>query len=154
MLGLDSALVFFISSQPESGKQLTTTAALICLVSALAFGAVAWFVLPLLLSAQQPQVISAARVYMLIGCFYAIVGIPLASLRGVRSFRAWNILRVLPGIAWLFILVATWQLGHASAVLFSRSYLAALFLCGLPILVIVNRRLQGPLRPDRQSPQS
>ena len=117
-LGLDSALVYFISSQPESGKQLTTTAALICLVSALAFGAVAWFAMPLLLSAQQPQVISAARVYLLIGCFYAIVGIPLASLRGVRSFRAWNILRVLPGIAWLFILVATWQLGHASAVLF------------------------------------
>lgn len=148
MLGLDSALVYFISSQPESGRQLTTTAALICLASALAVGAVAWFVLPFLLSAQQPQVISAARVYLLIGCVYAVVGIPLGSLRGARSFTAWNILRISPGIAWLFILVATWVLGHASAVVLSRWCLAATFLCGLPLLVIVSRRLQGPLWPD------
>jgi O-antigen/teichoic acid export membrane protein len=151
MLGLDSALVYFVSSQPESGKQLTTTAALICLVSALAIGAVAWFVLPFLLSAQQSQVISAARVYLLIGCVYAVVGIPLGSLRGARSFTAWNILRILPGIAWLFILVATWLHGHASAVGLSHWYLAAAFLCGLPLLVIASRRLQGPLRPDPSS---
>lgn len=147
-LGLDSALVYFISSQPEFGKQLTTTAALICLTSALAIAAVAWFALPFLLSAQQPQVISAARVYLLIVFFYAVVGTPLGSLRGTRSFTAWNIFRVLPGISWLFILVATWHFGHASAVLLSRWYLAATFLCGLPMLVIVNRRLQGPMRPD------
>jgi O-antigen/teichoic acid export membrane protein len=151
MLGLDSALVYFIASQPESGKQLTTTAALIGLVSALAIGAVAWFALPFLLSAQQPQVISAARVYLLIGCVYAVIGIPLGSLRGARSFTAWNVLRALPGIAWLFILVSTWQHGHASAVLLSRWYLAATFLCGLPLLVIVSRRLQGPLRPAPSS---
>ena len=150
-LGLDSALVYFISSPPESGKQLTTTAALICLVSALAIGAAAWFALPFLLSAQQPQVISAARVYLLIVFLYAVVGVPVGSLRGARSFTAWNIFRLLPTIAWLFILVTTWQLGHASAVLLSRWYLAAAFLCGLPMLVIVNRRLQGPMRPDPSS---
>jgi O-antigen/teichoic acid export membrane protein len=150
-LGLDSAVVYFISSQPESGKQLTATAALICLVTALVIGAVAWFVLPFLLSAQQPEVISAARVYLLIGCVYACVGIPLASLRGAQSFMAWNILRVLPGIAWMFILVAAWQLGHASAVSLSHWYLAAAFLCGLPLLVVVNRRLQGASRPDPSS---
>src|ERR1019366_4064119 len=62
MLGLDSALVYFISRQPERGKQLTSTAVLIGLLSALAVGAAAWFALPVLLSAQQPQVVSAARV--------------------------------------------------------------------------------------------
>jgi O-antigen/teichoic acid export membrane protein len=151
MLGLDSALVFFISSRPESGKQFTTTAVLICVVSALAFGAAAWFVLPFLLSAQQPQVVSAARVYLLIGCVYAVSGVPMGSLRGARLFTAWNILRVSPGIAWLFILVATWQLGHASAILLSRLCLAAAFLCGLPVLVILSRRLQGLLRPNASS---
>jgi O-antigen/teichoic acid export membrane protein len=151
MIGLDSALVFFISSRPDSGKQITTTAVLICLVSVMVICGVAWFALPSLLSAQQPQVIAAARIYLLIGCVYAVVGVPMGSLRGARLFTAWNILRSLPGIAWLFILVATWQLGHASAVSLSRWYLVAAFMCGLPLLVIISRRLRGSLRPDPSS---
>src|SRR5664279_5531369 len=71
MLGLDSALVYFISRQPERGKQLTSTAVFFALLSSFAVGAVAWFALPFLLSAQQPQVVSAARVFLLIGWIFA-----------------------------------------------------------------------------------
>src|SRR5664280_3616409 len=46
MLGLDSALVYFISRQPERGKQLTSTAVLIALLSSFAVGAVAWVAMP------------------------------------------------------------------------------------------------------------
>jgi O-antigen/teichoic acid export membrane protein len=151
MLGLDTALVYFISRQPERGRQFTSTAILIGLLSSLTVGAVAWFALPFLLSAQQPQVISAARVFLLIGGIYAVVGIPHGSLRGAHSFTAFNIFRVAPGFAWLCMLLTSWLLGHPNAIPLSQWYLAGNLACGIPILVMVNRKLQGPLKPDARS---
>jgi O-antigen/teichoic acid export membrane protein len=148
MLGLDSALVYFISRQPERSRQFTSTAVLIGLLSSLVVGAVAWFALPFLLSAQQPQVVSAARVFLLIGGIYAVFGIPHGSLRGAHEFVAWNLFRIAPGLAWLCILLTSWLLGSPSSIPLSRWYLGALLVCGLPFLIVANRKLQGPLKPD------
>jgi len=150
MLGLDSAVVYFIAREPENGKQLTTTATLIGVLSSLLFGAIGWFALPLLLSAQQSDVISAARVFLLIGVLYAVVGIPHGSLRGAHSFTAWNLFRLAPVLAWLCILCGSWIFHDAHPIPLSRWYLGAILCCGLPILIVVNRRLQGRLRPDRR----
>jgi len=151
MLGLPEALVYFISRQPEKGKQFTSTAVLIGLLSSLVVGAVAWFALPWLLSAQQPAVIAAAQDFLVIGCIYAVVGIPHGALRGAHEFDAWNLFRIAPGIAWLCILLASWYVGHPSAVPLSRWYLVGILACGLPFLVVVNRKLQGHLKPDFRS---
>jgi O-antigen/teichoic acid export membrane protein len=148
MLGLDTALVYFISRQPERGKQLTSTASFISLLSSLVVGAVAWFALPFLLSAQQPRVISAARVFLLIGVIYAVIGIPHGSLRGVHAFTAWNLFRFAPGFAWLCILFGSRILGHPNAISLSRWYLVGTLVCCLPLLFIVNRKLQGRLKLD------
>jgi O-antigen/teichoic acid export membrane protein len=148
MLGLPEALTYFIARQAERGKQLTTTAVFIGLLSSLVVGAAAWFAMPFLLSAQRPEVVSAARVFLLIGCIFAVVGIPHGALRGAREFAAWNLFRVAPGLAWLCILVVAWILGHPNAIPLSQWYLGAILLCGLPFLVVVNRKLQGSLRPD------
>jgi antigen flippase len=150
MLGLDSALVYFIAREPESGKQLTATAMVIGLLSSVLIGAIAWFALPFLLSAQQPDVISAARVFLLVGVVYAVVGIPHGSLRGAHSFAAWNLFRIAPGLVWLCILCASWISKNARPILLSRWYLGAIFCCGLPFLIVVNRRLKGRPRPDRR----
>jgi O-antigen/teichoic acid export membrane protein len=151
MLGLDSALVYFIAREPERGKQLTSTAMLIGLLSSLLVGAIAWFALPFLLSAQQPDVISAARVFLLIGVLYAVVGIPLGSLRAAHSFATWNLFRLAPGLAWLCILCTSWILKAAHPIPLSRWYLAAILCCGLPVVIVVSRRLQGRPRPDPRS---
>lgn len=148
MLGLDSAVVYFIARQPEKGKQLTCTATLIGLLSALAVGAGAWFALPFLLSAQRAQIVSTARIFLLVGIIFALVGIPHGSLRGARAFTAWNLFRVAPGVAWLCILLASWVFGHPNAIPLSEWYLGALVACGLPFLIVVNRRLQGRFRPE------
>jgi O-antigen/teichoic acid export membrane protein len=149
MLGLDLALVYFISREPERGKQFTSTATLIGFVSAFATGAIAWFILPLLLSAQTPQVISAARVFLLIGVIYAVVGMPMGSLRGAREFRSWNAFRLAPGLIWLCILLISWLLfNNSNAIPLSRWYLAGFLLCGLPLFAIVNRKLRGSFKPD------
>ena len=150
MLGLDSAIVYFIAREPESGKQFTATAMLIGLLSSLLVGTIAWFTLPFLLSAQQPDVISAARVFLLVGVLYAVVGIPIGSLRGARSFAMWNLFRVAPSLAWLGILCASWILKTARPIPLSRWYLGAILCCGLPIVIVVNRGLQGRPRPDRR----
>ena len=151
MLGLDSALVYFIARQPDKGKQLTSTAILIGLLSSFAVAAVAWFLLPFLLSAQPPQVVSAARVFLLIGGLFAVVGIPHGSLRGAQAFTAWNLLRIAPGLAWLCILLVSWLLGHPNAIPLSRWYLGGVLACGLPVLIVVKHKLQGPLKPDVRS---
>ena len=150
MLGLDTALVYFIARQRERARQFTSTAVIIGLLSSLAVGAVAWFALPFALRAQPSQVVSAARVFLLIGGIYAVVGIPHGSLRASHSFTAWNIFRIAPGLAWLCILITSWLLGHSNAIPLSRWYLVGYLVCGLPILVVVNRKLRGPLRPDAQ----
>ena len=112
-------------------------------------GAIAWFAMPFLLSAQQPDVISAARVFLLIGVLYALVGIPHGSLRGVFSFAMWNLFRFAPALGWLGILCASWILKDAYPIPLSRWYLGAILCCGLPILIVVKRRLLGRPRPDR-----
>jgi antigen flippase len=150
MLGLDSALVYFIAREPDRGKQLTATATLIGLLSSLLVGAIAWFALPFLLSAQQPDVISAARVFLLVGVLYAVVGIPIGSLRGANSFATWNLFRIAPALAWLGILCASWFFRSAHPIPLSRWYLGAILCCGSPILIVVKRRLQGQPRPDRR----
>lgn len=148
MLGLDTALVYFISRQPERGRQFTSTAVLIGILSSLAVGAVAWFALPFALRAQPPQVVAAARVFLLIAVIYALVGIPHGALRGAHSFTAWNLFRVAPGLVWLVMLLGSWFEGHANAIPLSHWYLLGSLVCGLPFLVIVNRKLKGPLRPN------
>lgn len=148
MLGLDFSLVYFISLQPIKGRQLTSTAIAISMISSLIVGIAAWFTLPLLLSAQRAQIISAARTFLLIGVIYALVTIPRGSLRGAGKFAAWNLFRLAPGIAWLVILISSWLLGHASAVPLSHWYLVGLLACGLPLLFVINRTMEGPRRPD------
>jgi O-antigen/teichoic acid export membrane protein len=46
------------------------------------------------------------------------------------------------------MLLAYWFLGHPNAIPLSRWYLVGSLACGLPFLIVVNRNLQGPLKPD------
>jgi O-antigen/teichoic acid export membrane protein len=147
MLGLPEALVYFISRDPGRSRQLTSTAMILAIVSAIVVGGAAWQLLPLLLSAQPTAVIDAARVFLIIGVIYAVTGVPHGALRGAQRFRSWNAFRVAPGLAWLAILCAAWASGRAEPIPLSRWYLVGVAAVGLPFLVIVARSLRGPARP-------
>ena len=149
MLGLDSAVIYFIARQPERGRQITSTAATIGVISALTVGTASWFALPYLLSAQRPDVVSAARIFLLVGVVYAVTGLPHGALLGVHAYTPWNLFRIAPGLAWLGILLGSWLLGSPSPIPLSMWYLAATFLCGLLFLPVVIRKLRGPAQPDR-----
>jgi O-antigen/teichoic acid export membrane protein len=77
LLGLDSALIYFFS-RARQRQAVTSTAVFIGLLSSLTVGGMVWFVLPFALRAQPPQAVAAARVSLLIGGIYALVGIPAA----------------------------------------------------------------------------
>jgi O-antigen/teichoic acid export membrane protein len=154
MLGLDSAVIYFIARQPERGRQITSTATTIGVLSTLTVGAASWFALPYLLSAQRPEIVSAARIFLLIGVIYAVIGIPHGALLGVHSFASWNLFRFVPVLAWLGILLAAWFLGSHSPVPLSMWYLAGVFLCCLPVLPVAARKLHGPAKADfRMAPK-
>jgi len=148
MLGLPAALTFAVARRPEQAKQYVATAVVMALLSLLVVGAAAWFLLPILLAAQTPGVVAAARVFLLIGVVYAVVGIPHGSLRGAGRFGAWNLYRVAPGMAWLGILIGAAVAGGLGAVELSRWFLVGLAVTGLPFLLVVRRRLQGSARPQ------
>ena len=148
MLGLDSAVVYFIARQPDKGMQFTTTATVIGLVSSMVVGGAAWFALPYLLSAQRSQIVSTARIFLLVGVIFAVVGIPHGSLRGARTFTTWNLFRIAPGLAWLSILLGFWAFGHPNAIPMSEWYLGGILVCGLPFLIVASRNLKGTFRPD------
>jgi O-antigen/teichoic acid export membrane protein len=67
MLGLDSALVYFISRDPDRGGHLTSAAVFIGLPSSLAVGGMAWFVQPFTLREQLPHVVAVVHAFLLIG---------------------------------------------------------------------------------------
>ena len=146
MLGLDSAVVYFIARQPDKGMQFTTTATVIGLLSSMVVGGAAWFALPYPLSAQRAQIVSTARIFLLVGVIFAMVGIPHGSLRGAHTFTAWNLFRIAPGLAWLSILLGFWAFGHPNAIPMSEWYLGGILACGLPFLIVVNRKLKGTLQ--------
>ena len=62
----------------------------------------------------------------------------------------WNLFRAAPALAWLGILCASWLLKTARPIPLSRWYLRAILCCGLPIIIVANRRFQGRPRPDRR----
>lgn len=151
MLGLPEALVYFIARDPTRGREFTTTAAMVGLASAIVIGAVSWEILPWLLSAQSTAVVDGARVFLLIGVTYAIVGIPHGALRGARKFKAWNLFRLAPGLVWLGILCIAWATNHATPIPLSRWYLVGFAAVGIPFLIVVAHLLQGPIRPRPRS---
>ena len=142
-LGLESSVVYFIAREPQQGRQFAITATSVGVLSALMVGIAAWVVLPPLMSAQGPQIVSAARVFLLVGLLYAGIGIPHASLRGADEFASWNIFRLAPAFAWLLVLLASYFSGGAQAVQLSRYFLLEFAACGIPFLFVINHKLRG-----------
>jgi O-antigen/teichoic acid export membrane protein len=104
--------------------------------------------MPLLLAAQSPEVINAARWYLLMIPIYALVLTPLNSLRGRSDLVVWNLLKLALPLGWLAVLILASVLGNVTPESVTRNYLLVLGLLFFPVFAIVRRRIPGPLRPD------
>src|SRR5260370_19172475 len=113
-----------------------------------------WFVplgyvmMRVLLHAQSPTIIRAARWYLLIVPIYATVGMLHNPLRGRNDFVPWNILRICPLMTWIAVLALAWIFGCTTPTFLAGANLAGLSALLLPSILIVRRRIPGPFFPD------
>ncbi|MFL5800559.1 MAG: oligosaccharide flippase family protein [Roseiflexaceae bacterium] len=148
MLGLHEATVYFSARDPERSGQYLASATMLALVAAVPFLAAGYLLMPLLLAAQSPEVITAARWYLLLIPLYALVLTPLNALRGRSDLVAWNILKLVPPLGWFVVLAWASLLGGATPQAITGHYLIVFGLLFFPVFAVVRRRVPGSLRPD------
>src|SRR5579871_6170623 len=114
-LGMSDALIYFVARDPAQGGAFAGSAVLLSLLGCVPLLSLGYFAMPALLAAQSPLIVSAARLYLLMGIAYAIAQVPLAALVGRHDFVTWNALRIFGSICWLIPLLLAWTLHRASA---------------------------------------
>lgn len=106
LLGLPDAVVYLSGREPRRAGAYWISGS----VCALAWGTAALLIgygaLPWVLGSQSAAVISTTRWYA-VGLFvlFTVNWIPMSVLRGCGHIAAWNMLRLLPQVGWLFVLV-------------------------------------------------
>lgn len=148
LLGVHEALAYYAALAPQQAGRSIGSAVLLGFSSAMCFMGIGSLLLPALLSAQAPEVISAARWYLLQLPLAAIIAVPYHALRGRGDFVAWNLLRLLPGMGWLATIGFMGALGYLEPATLALAYLVTTACLALPILSMVARRVSGPFWPD------
>ncbi len=148
MLGLPDAVVYFAARNPVRAGRYLGSAMLLSLLSVIPFMAVSYLLMPILLAAQSADVIHAARWYLLLLPIFALVGMIPNLLRGRNDIVYWNVLRVMPGVAWFSLLVAAEVLHRHEPEWFAAAYLIVLTAMFFPFLAIARARVSGSFMPD------
>lgn len=151
MLGLPAAVVYYAARERENAGIYTLSSMVLNCAAALLILPLAYFLLPLLLRAQNPATIVAAQRYLLLFIPIQMLSIlPASTLRGMNELFWWNFFRILPNVVWLLTLLLGLFLGHTYATWFAFVYLGFLFLHAIPRLLVLRRRITGPLPPSRR----
>ena len=146
LLGMPEAVVFFSSRfRDQCGRYLISAQALI-LITATGFVGIGWWLMPRMLSAQSPEIVAAARIFLLAMTFlYAIIGMPHQAIRAVGAWRAWNVLRALPNLGWLMVLLSMFVIPELiNPVLLSRLYLGVHIALVVPFILTARRYISRP----------
>jgi O-antigen/teichoic acid export membrane protein len=149
LLGMPDALVYFAARDPARSASYSASAVTLALLGGMPLLCLAYFAMPLLLSAQNAQVVSEARLYLLVGITAMLGQVPLNAIRGRSDFLLWNSLRVIGTILGLLPLVLAWLLHRCTS-----EFVATLnlifwgVLYNLIILLLIPFRLPGPYQPN------
>jgi O-antigen/teichoic acid export membrane protein len=147
MLGMIEAVVYYCARNPQKAGRYIGSATTIAMVASVPALIGAYFLMPVVLGAQSRSVIKAARFYLLMAPVYALVAVPAHSLRGRGDFVAWNAIRLIPNLIWIFVLATAWCVALRNARLLSVAYVAAQAVVFLPVSYVVLNRVEGPFRP-------
>lgn len=148
-LGLPDAIVYFTARAKALAGTHFSTALTVALGASVVFTAVGWVAMPYVLAAQDADVVSAARWYLVSVPLAATLGMADRPLRGIGDIRSWNLMRVAPTAAWLVILLVAWVRGDGTPVSLAMAFLLARVALVGPILHFVRRRIAGAWRPER-----
>jgi len=149
LMGTHEAVVYYGAKDPSRSRTYTASAVALALIADVPLVIVGYFAMPLLLSAQNPAIIFAARVYLLFPLLLTCYGLPAASLRAVRAFGAWNQLRIAPGLGLIGVLLLAWMSGVITPVFVAFGILAFHIVLIAQSLLLVSRHVEGSFVPDR-----
>ncbi|MCG7852796.1 MAG: oligosaccharide flippase family protein [Methanosarcinaceae archaeon] len=151
-LGMSEAVVYFGSRNPTLTTSYLATAIIPVAISVCLSAGMGWWLMPLLLHAQTQQVITGARILLLMMMPIFGMFVVYESLRAYGAWRSWNYLRILPPLFWLCVLlVAIFKTSWANPSFLAKIY-PAIFLCQIvPALFIVWRHhARFPIKPNLQ----
>lgn len=146
--GLTEALVYFTARRGEQSGRYLGTSLLLGLAGSALFAAVGWFLTPVVLAAQRPEIVTATRWYLLQIPVAVVLGLANRPLRGRGDVVAWNVVRFGPTLVWTLVVVGTALAGRADPVLVAELFVAGRATLVVPTLWFVRHRLRQRLRPD------
>jgi O-antigen/teichoic acid export membrane protein len=143
LAGMPSALTYFSAKDRSATRSLYASALAIALCISAVLVLVGWLLLPWLLPQHGPRVVLFARIYLLFVPLYVLVSLPYSGLLGLGEIANWNILRLLPSLAWLSTLVLAWAFSLSSPTIVALMYLVAYALVSPVPTAVLLRKAQG-----------
>jgi len=149
VLGMSESLVYYCARERDRSGRYLGTSLVIALGASVAFVAIGWVLMPVLLLAQRPETVTTARLYLLMVPIGAVLGLLARPLRGIGDIRGWNYLSVTHYVVWLIVLVAAALRGHATARSLALGFVIARLLLIPFTYVVVRHRMGRPVKMDR-----
>lgn len=102
LLGMSYAITYFTAQQPAQAGRWLGTATLAVLITSLAVAIPLHYLTPYLLNQHTPTIIHTAQSTGWLLCLIiAVSGLGLSTFLGLKHYTAYNLLRLLPTIAYL-----------------------------------------------------
>lgn len=114
-VGMPSALTYYSARDRGAARGLYASAVVAALSASIPLFALGWFLLPTLVGQYGDRVVASARIYLLFLPLQVIQALPYSALLGVGETAIWNVLRLLPSLAWLTALGIGGALGFSDA---------------------------------------
>lgn len=132
ILGQGEAIAYFSARYPAEARRYMVSSLLLIIGATIPALAIGYGLMPILLHAQPPVVTTEARWYLAFIPIYGLTLLLIKTLWGTQRFLEWNVLRTVPGIAWLGILLCDHFLSHSP----NPATLAYVYVAALAILLI------------------
>jgi O-antigen/teichoic acid export membrane protein len=148
-LSASRSIAYRLSIEPDAGARLRTTWLAVLPALALLGILAAQLALPVLLSAQRPETVDIARLYVLTIALTVLGEIVQGLVAGHQAFVRWSVMKLYPPLFTVVAYAILWPLDALtleSALLVNAASLAALPIAGLLWLA----RVDGPGRVDLQ----
>lgn len=149
LMGTHEAAIYYGAKDNSRARTYAASALALALIADVPLVIAGYLAMPILLSAQNPAIVFAARVYLLFPFLLDCYGIPANSLRAVRAFGAWNQIRIVPALGLIGVLLLAWLTGRVTPVFVAFGVLAFQVVLIAQTLLLVSTHVEGRFLPDR-----
>lgn len=143
-IGLTEACAYYTSRRRSGAHEYYLLTISISAVASSLLAGIGWLLMPLLLSSQSAETVTASRWLLLICPFATIVTVSEGCLRGLRHVPLWNAYRVAWPLAWLVVIVTATVTGQSSPYVLALGFALTRAVAAIPVVIVLLRRLPGP----------